>query len=291
MNRQELEEERRSGVGEWKSVIDSLMERELQLVENSTQEKIRKNASGIESGAQNDIRGKSWVEMKLELEFVVQNSSIFDLVPDTREAPTTADMVHGFLKIVSRDVLVSIIQTLCSEHSPLAGVLSLDCLKGLAEKAVPNDTVVASTGDAASVSRDRQESNKTALRPLEKTILMTSDALKWNRHQKDPTLRHKFAARLEQLAGSTQRERRSYCEQKPLKGGTRHAMETKLDAGDRIIWTENERENTILVWYVCKHKVGRRHSRTFMRCINTLILNFLRYLLVFNSSTSTVPSF
>ncbi len=85
-------------------------------------------------------------------------------------------------------------------------------------------------------------------------IHMTAAAMKWVKQQKDYTVRRKLATRLEQLA----KGERSYCLRKALKGGTRNAWETKLDTGDRIIWTQQqqrggaEKNNHILVWFVCR---------------------------------------
>jgi hypothetical protein len=84
--------------------------------------------------------------------------------------------------------------------------------------------------------------------PKVNRIQLTADALKWLRKQKDEKYRLLFTSRLEQLAQGD----RSYCLSKRLKGSSRHVIETKLDAGQRIIWTQ--RGNEILVWYVCKHK-------------------------------------
>jgi ankyrin repeat protein len=82
------------------------------------------------------------------------------------------------------------------------------------------------------------------------SIQLTTDALRWVRKQKDEKYRALFVSRLEQLASGD----RSYCLSKHLKGDSKRPdiIETKLDAGQRILWTE--RGDNILVWFVAKHK-------------------------------------
>eukprot|EP00546_Thalassionema_frauenfeldii_P011581 CAMPEP_0178925970 /NCGR_PEP_ID=MMETSP0786-20121207/18238_1 /TAXON_ID=186022 /ORGANISM="Thalassionema frauenfeldii, Strain CCMP 1798" /LENGTH=1471 /DNA_ID=CAMNT_0020600971 /DNA_START=303 /DNA_END=4718 /DNA_ORIENTATION=+ len=84
------------------------------------------------------------------------------------------------------------------------------------------------------------------------TILLTSEALKWLRMQKDQKYRNLFHKRIDQLAKGGQ----SYCLSKKLKGSKHGAFETKLDKGQRIIWTQRGTER--MIWFICKHdKISR----------------------------------
>ena len=83
-------------------------------------------------------------------------------------------------------------------------------------------------------------------------ILLTSEALKWLRAQKDQKYRELFHKRIDQLAKGME----SYCLSKRLKGSKHGALETKLDKGQRIIWTQ--RGNDRMIWFICKHdKISR----------------------------------
>jgi len=84
------------------------------------------------------------------------------------------------------------------------------------------------------------------------TILLTSESLKWLRMQKDQKYRELFHKRINQLANGGQ----SYCLSKRLKGSRHGAFETKLDKGQRIIWTQRGKER--MIWFICKHdKISR----------------------------------
>jgi putative component of toxin-antitoxin plasmid stabilization module len=95
------------------------------------------------------------------------------------------------------------------------------------------------------------------------SIQLTTDALKWLRTVKDEKYRQMFAKRLGQLAQGD----RSYCLRKTLKGSSRVVTETKLDSGQRIIWTQ--RGNDIMIWFICKHK----HIN---RCLNLVDISYER---------------
>jgi len=95
------------------------------------------------------------------------------------------------------------------------------------------------------------------------SIQLTSDALKWVRTVKDEKYREMFAKRLGQLAQGD----RSYCLRKTLKGSSRVVTETKLDSGQRIIWTQRGKD--ILIWFICKHK----HIN---RCLNLVDISYER---------------
>eukprot|EP00547_Thalassionema_nitzschioides_P017852 CAMPEP_0194239112 /NCGR_PEP_ID=MMETSP0158-20130606/5677_1 /TAXON_ID=33649 /ORGANISM="Thalassionema nitzschioides, Strain L26-B" /LENGTH=1368 /DNA_ID=CAMNT_0038973517 /DNA_START=483 /DNA_END=4585 /DNA_ORIENTATION=- len=83
-------------------------------------------------------------------------------------------------------------------------------------------------------------------------ILLTSEAVKWLRMQKDQKYRELFHKRIDQLAKGGQ----SYCLSKKLKGSNHGAFETKLDKGQRIIWTQRGTER--MIWFICKHdKISR----------------------------------
>lgn len=83
-------------------------------------------------------------------------------------------------------------------------------------------------------------------------ILLTAEALKWLRIRKDEKYRSLFYDRIDQLA----RGGKSYCLSKRLKGSKHGALETKLDKGQRIIWTQ--RGNERMIWFICKHdKISR----------------------------------
>ena len=83
-------------------------------------------------------------------------------------------------------------------------------------------------------------------------ILLTSEVLKWLRSQKDQKYRQLFHKRIDQLA----RGLGSYCLSKRLKGSAHGALETKLDKGQRIVWTQREKDR--MIWFVCKHdKISR----------------------------------
>jgi hypothetical protein len=88
-------------------------------------------------------------------------------------------------------------------------------------------------------------------------ILLTHSILAWMRHNAGNRLVQIFIQRVVQLAQGD----RSYCLSKPLKHcpvGLRFTLfETKLDAGQRILWTQSESASStkpsILIWYVSKH--------------------------------------
>ena len=83
-------------------------------------------------------------------------------------------------------------------------------------------------------------------------ILLTSEVLKWLRMQKDKTYRQLFHKRIDQLARGLE----SYCLSKRLKGSVHGAFETKLNKGQRIIWTQRGKDR--MIWFVCKHdKISR----------------------------------
>jgi len=148
--------------------------------------------------------GKSWAQLKLELDFLVQEESEF------LDAALQSDATVG-IDADKEGVLVS-----------ASG---------------------ADTGTQGQVQADSKEMHRNV-----NSIQLTAEALRWLRKQKDEKYRLLFTHRLEQLA----RGDRSYCLSKQLKGSSRRVVETKLDAGQRIIWTQ--RGSDILVWFVCKHK-------------------------------------
>jgi len=93
---------------------------------------------------------------------------------------------------------------------------------------------------------------KTPGEAIVSNILLTSEALKWLRSHKDEKYRELFHKRIDQLA----RGGHSYCLSKRLKGSKHGAWETKLDKGQRIIWTERGADR--MVWFICKHdKISR----------------------------------
>jgi superfamily I DNA/RNA helicase len=112
---------------------------------------------------------------------------------------------------------------------------------------------------------EEEEHDAVRDRTFIQNILLTADALRWVRKQKDQKYRAMFVSRLEQLASGD----RSYCMSKHLKGDSKRPdiIETKLDAGQRILWTE--RGHNILVWYVAKHK-------SVPHCVNMITRSFDR---------------
>jgi putative component of toxin-antitoxin plasmid stabilization module len=239
-HKRQQEEASGTSAGAWRLVVHKVLERELQLK--------GMHSSGSPPGP-DKAEEKSWVEMKMDLEFVAQTDSIFDLVSDDRKAPVKAETVKSLLKGVSRDVLESILETLCSDSTPLTEVLSVNTLRALSDKAslsAAAAAVVPSPVVYSDVSGGRKLHEAG---PPKNTLEMTKEAFKWVKQQKDYTLRHKLAKRLEKIA----RGNDTYSVAKPLKGGTRDAMEAKLDTGDRIIWTQRT-PTTVLIWYICKHK-------------------------------------
>lgn len=85
-------------------------------------------------------------------------------------------------------------------------------------------------------------------------ILLTSEVLKLLRSQKDHKYRFLFHKRIDQLARGLE----SYCLSKRLKTRSEHgAFKTKLDKGQRIIWTQRGKDR--MIWFICKHhdKISR----------------------------------
>ena len=82
-----------------------------------------------------------------------------------------------------------------------------------------------------------------------KSIKMTKEVVKWLR-QGDNKYREFFVRRIEQLAAGE----RSRILAKRLTGCETTIYETYLEqkSGHRILWTESG--NSLLIWYVAKHK-------------------------------------
>jgi hypothetical protein len=98
------------------------------------------------------------------------------------------------------------------------------------------------------------------------SILLTSAALRWQRKVGDQKRLDLFTRRLAQLATGD----RSYCLAKHLKAAGASAptiVETKLDRGQRILWTQ--RGSSVLVWYVAKHD-------NVQRCLSLIRLSYDR---------------
>jgi hypothetical protein len=85
-------------------------------------------------------------------------------------------------------------------------------------------------------------------------ILLTRAVLRWRR-QADPKYLDIFVDRIKQLAAGD----RSILLQKSLTGCKTIIYEAKLDAGQRILWTETRRG--LIVWYVLKHDDVSRYVR------------------------------
>jgi hypothetical protein len=120
---------------------------------------------------------------------------------------------------------------------------SQTCSQESSSSITPTDALVAGA------PRKIEPGSLLPLAPCQiSAIYLTREALHWMRKQKDETYRGLLVKRLGQLANGN----RSYCLEKPLKGSSRPVNETKLDAGQRIIWTY--RGSAILVWFICQHK-------------------------------------
>jgi hypothetical protein len=251
------QQERVCDHGDWSAVVESVVASEIQVYKRSNL-----NTKGTTNHACNtDVElgmcGKSWSALKLDLGFIAQSDSVFDDLDmghhhHLHQAPKTEDLVDNLLKKLPRDALERIIKELCSENTPLLDILSVDGLRVLSEKVTHRQSAQYASDDPYPNNTSQLTSNPTGLLVHANAIHMTAAALKWVKQQKDYTIRHKLAIRLEQLAkGDT-----SYCLRKVLKGGKRDAWETKLDTGDRIIWTQQrggvEKKNHILIWFVCK---------------------------------------
>lgn len=135
------------------------------------------------------------------------------------------------------------------------------------------DTVVDDEDYLADSSVTNEFNNVTLLTPVsapdslsssvavryDTEIHLSHAVLTWMRQMAGNRLVYVFSQRVEQLAQGD----RSYCLSKPLKhcpAGLRFTLfETKLDAGQRILWTDRESERkssskpSILIWYVSKH--------------------------------------
>jgi hypothetical protein len=225
--------------GAWRVVIHKVLDRELQ-----RKGILRGGATGDSLPGIAKAEIKSWVELKMDLDHVAQTDSIFDLMSDVREAPVKAESVQSLLKSVSRLTLESILETLCSESSPLAEVLSVSTLRALAERSTLAAIVPGVVSSAVSGTQKTTDGG-----PPKNTLEMTKEAFKWVTKQMDYTRRHQLAKRLEKIAHGLD----TYSVAKPLKGGTRDAMEAKLDKGDRIVWTQRT-PTTVLIWHICNHK-------------------------------------
>ena len=242
-----------TSVGAWQVVVDKVMERELRL-------------KGIQGSDARDIlpgpaktNVKSWVELKMDLDHVAQTDSIFDLMSDVRKAPTQSASVQGLLKSMSRDALESVLETLCGESTPLAEILSLDTLRALSERSTLVDAAAVAVPSSPGVLEEG---------PPKNGLEMTKEAFKWVTQQKDYTRRHQLAKRLEKIARGLD----TYSVAKPLKGGTRYAMEAKLDKGDRIIWTQRT-PTTVLIWHICNHKHINRSLNLIEQSYDRVLAN------------------
>jgi hypothetical protein len=251
------QQERVCDHGDWSAVVESVVAREIQLYKRSNPNPKGTTNHACNTDVELDMCGKSWSALKLDLGFIAQSDSVFDDLDMGRhhhlcQALKTEDLVDSLLKKLPRDALASIIKELCSENTPLLDVLSVDGLRVLSEKVTFRQSAQNASEEPHHMNTSQLTSDPTALLVHAHAIHMTAAAMKWVKQQKDYTIRHKLAMRLERLAkGDT-----SYCLRKALKGGTRNAWETKLDTGDRIIWTQQrggiEKNSHILVWFVCK---------------------------------------
>ena len=91
------------------------------------------------------------------------------------------------------------------------------------------------------------------LKPLSplSTIEFTQAVVRWL-ERADAKYRALFCKRIEQLADGE----RSYALSKPLRHCTYPMFETKLDSGQRLIWTRTKRggaRESLLIWFVSKH--------------------------------------
>jgi hypothetical protein len=93
---------------------------------------------------------------------------------------------------------------------------------------------------------------------IETRIHLSSYVVKWLR-QTDPKFREFFVRRFVQL----QRGDRSGILAKRLKGSRSTIFETYLEqkSGHRILWQQNNEDDSILIWFVAKHKNGSRLMR------------------------------
>lgn len=136
--------------------------------------------------------------------------------------------------------------------------IKLDCnYVGQLEESALGDSLV----DGEEFDEDLEEAPIMSKSPSRKTnkepekvydILLTGAALRWIRKQKDERYKELLMKRLNQLASGEM----SLALAKRLQGSAREVFETKLDKGQRIIWTR--RGETKLIWFVCKHdKISR----------------------------------
>jgi hypothetical protein len=243
--------------GAWSTVVESVVASEIQVYKRSSLNPKGATNHACNTDVEFDVCRKSWSALKLDLGFIAQSDSVFDdldMVHDhhLRQTPKTEDLVDSLLKKLPRDALERIIKELCSENTPLLDVLTVDSLGALSEKVTHRQSAQNAEEPHPEYTSQQTSEPTGGLLVHAHAIHMTVAAMKWVKQQKDYTIRHKLAMRLEQLAKGDA----SYCLRKTLKGGTRDAWETKLDTGDRIIWTQQrggiEKSNHILVWFVCK---------------------------------------
>ena len=104
--------------------------------------------------------------------------------------------------------------------------------------------------DLSTIARSKSKRANASKAPSVMKIEYTPFFERWLSKQKDERQREMVFKRLRQLAAGD----RSYCLSKPLKGSkTQLIVETKIDKGNRIVWTQKDADS-IQIWFVCKHK-------------------------------------
>jgi len=199
------------------------------------------------------------------LMLVVEESQRFRTV--WKEAETS--MVHSDMKSFCWSSFRDLRQSIVVDNGDIEGLLETEERLGAAmERALEEDTdhsdefddevtsEISAMSDAKAQCVPDKEcgiSDKTAIR-------LSSDVVKWLR-QADMKYREFFVRRVEQLQNGD----RSRILAKRLRGSQSTIFETYLEqkSGHRILWQE-ESNQSILIWYVAKHK----HVSRLMRLID-----------------------
>ena len=121
---------------------------------------------------------------------------------------------------------------------------------------VPEPNLSDEEGEVSAAHEDTGQSDKAIVvvcnpaLPLN-AIEFTQAVARWL-ERADAKYRALFCKRVEQLADG----QRSYALSKPLRHCVYPVFETKLDAGQRLIWTRTKRggaRESLLIWFVSKH--------------------------------------